>query len=171
MALGSGFRYLMDSVAAGDGAATRGTPLTRYYSESGTPPGVFVGAGLNRLALEPGATVSEQHLWRMLGVMADPVTGQPLGSVPRAGTKSQAVAGFDLTFSPPKSFSTMWALADEPTREVLYRCHRRAIDVVIGYLETEVLHSRSGRNGIVQEDIEGAVAVSFTHWDNRSGDP
>jgi conjugative relaxase-like TrwC/TraI family protein len=171
MALGSGFRYLMNSVAAGDGRPSDGTPLTRYYAESGTPPGVFVGGGLARLGLESGDTVSEQHLWRMLGVMADPVTGEPLGSVPRAGSKSQAVAGFDLTFSPPKSFSTMWALADEPTRQVLYRCHRGAVDVVIGYLETEVLHSRSGRNGIVQEDIEGAIAVSFTHWDNRSGDP
>lgn len=170
MAVGSGFRYLMSSVAAGDGAKTAGTPLTRYYAESGTPPGIFVGRGLPHLGLEAGDTVTEEHLWRMLGVMADPVTGQPLGSVPRVG-KSHAVAGLDLTFSPPKSFSTMWALADDATRDVLYRCHRQAIDVVLSYAEKEVLHSRSGRNGVVQEDIEGAVAVSFTHWDNRSGDP
>jgi TrwC relaxase len=34
-----------------------------------------------------------------------------------------------------------------------------------------VFHSRSGAGGIVQEDIDGVVAASFTHWDSRAGDP
>jgi hypothetical protein len=53
MSLGSGYRYLMESVAAGDGAvghrSDRSSNLTRYYAESGTPPGVFMGAGLAAL--------------------------------------------------------------------------------------------------------------------------
>lgn len=175
MRLGSGFRYLMESVAAGDGGARRGDNLTRYYSESGTPPGIFLGAGLGSLGegrgIEPGTTVTEEHLWRMLGMMADPLTGQPLGTVPRAGSKIAAVAGFDLTFSPPKSVSTAWALADERTRQVIYECHRKAIDFILSYAEREVLHSRSGTNGIIQEDVAGVIAVSFTHFDSRSGDP
>ena len=36
---GSGYRYLMLSVAAGDGDRQAGNPLTWYYAESGTPPG------------------------------------------------------------------------------------------------------------------------------------
>jgi conjugative relaxase-like TrwC/TraI family protein len=175
MRLGSGFRYLMESVAAGDGGRRMSTELTRYYAESGTPTGVFLGAGLAGLGggrgITAGATVTEEQLWRMLGVMADPLTGEPLGTVPRAGSKIAAVAGFDFTFSPSKSVSTAWALGDNGTRRVIYACHRRAIEFVLAYAEREVFHSRSGTNGIVQEDIEGVIAAAFTHWDNRAGDP
>jgi hypothetical protein len=81
------------------------------------------------------------------------------------------VAGFDLTFSPSKSISTAWALADADTKETIYACHRRAIEVVLAYAEREVFHSRSGKNGVVQEDVEGVVATAFTHFDSRAGDP
>ena len=36
----------MESVARGDGPPDMTSPLTRYYAESGTPPGRFLGAGL-----------------------------------------------------------------------------------------------------------------------------
>ena len=46
ISLGGGFRYLMESVAAGDGAAAGSSSLAAYYADSGTPPGVFLGGGL-----------------------------------------------------------------------------------------------------------------------------
>jgi hypothetical protein len=46
MTLGSGYRYLMESIAGGDGAVKASSDLTGYYAVSGTPPGVFLGAGL-----------------------------------------------------------------------------------------------------------------------------
>ena len=46
MTLGSGYRYLMESVAAGDGVRHQSISLADYYAASGTPPGVFLGAGL-----------------------------------------------------------------------------------------------------------------------------
>ena len=64
-----------------------------------------------------------------------------------------------------------WALADRDTKALIYACHRRAIEVVLTYAEREVFHSRSGTNGVVQEDVEGVVAAAFTHWDSRAGDP
>ena len=75
------------------------------------------------------------------------------------------VAGFDLTFSPSKSLSVAWALADQGTKAIIFECHRRAIDYVLTYAEKHVFHSRSGTNGIMQEDIEGVVAAAFTHYD------
>ena len=51
------------------------------------------------------------------------------------------------------------------------RATAEAIEVVLSYAEREVFHSRSGTNGVVQEDVEGVVAVAFTHWDSRAGDP
>jgi hypothetical protein len=87
MSLGSGFVYLMNSVARGDGAVAGSSPLTRYYAESGTPPGRFLGSGLAGLdggrGIPAGSLVSEEALWRMLGMMADPVTGEPLGRRPQ----------------------------------------------------------------------------------------
>ena len=215
MTLGSGYRYLMESVATGDGSVGASSNLTRYYAESGTPPGMFLGSGLAALdggrGVEKGSQVSEQHLFNLLGMCADPVTGMPLGRLPnrlplprstqvadheagnpengidaeqtRHGARIAAdgrsrrarcrvpVAGFDLTFSPSKSVSVAWALADRETKTMIYDCHRRAIDVVLTYAEREVFHSRSGTNGVVQEDVEGVVATAFTHWDSRAGDP
>jgi conjugative relaxase-like TrwC/TraI family protein len=81
------------------------------------------------------------------------------------------VAGFDLTFSPSKSVSVAWALADQGTKAIIYECHQRAIDYVLAYAEREVIHSRSGKNGVLQEDVTGVSAASFTHYDSRAGDP
>jgi len=175
MALGSGYKYLMDSIAVGDGRADQSSSMTRYYAESGTPPGVFLGAGLADLdggtGVAHGSEVTADHLLNMLGMCADPISGEPLGARPRGGKIGVPVAGFDLTFSPSKSVSTAWALADEGTKGVIYECHRRAIDYVLTYAEREVFHSRSGTDGVVQEDITGVIAASFTHWDSRAGDP
>lgn len=204
MTLGSGYRYLMESVAVGDGGTVAdsalSSDLTRYYAESGTPPGVFLGAGLAGLddgrGVETGSEVTEEHLFNLLGMCADPITAKPLGRrpnrmqlaaamrdranvgggvTPRSGLtrapRQMPVAGFDLTFSPSKSVSVAWALADAETREQISRCHRAAIEIVLSYAEREVFHSRAGTNGIVQEDIEGVVATAFTHYDSRAGDP
>jgi conjugative relaxase-like TrwC/TraI family protein len=215
MSLGEGYRYLMESVAVGDGARVGPDGLMRYYSESSTPPGVFLGAGLAGLdggrGLKKGAAVSEEHLFQMLGMCADPVTGRALGRAPNRGAQSSArrirdrvasipaavggaervaliaqieaderarsgrlrppVAAFDLTFSQSKSISSAWGLADSATKAVIYTCHRQAIEVVLAYAETEIFHSRSGTDGVVQEDIAGVVAAAFTHWDSRAADP
>ena len=175
VSLGGGFRYLMESVAAGDRGSRPADGLAAYYTATGTPPGRFLGAGLadlgNGTGVDEDAPVGEDHLRRMLGEMCDPVTGDPVGQTPILSEKRVPVAGFDLTFSPSKSVSVAWALADPDTKAVIYDCHRRAVDFVVSYAEREVLRSRSGRRGIVEEEIAGVVAAAFTHWDSRAGDP
>jgi len=175
VSLGGGYRYLMESVAVGDGAAGRSNDLSRYYASSGTPPGVFLGAGPADLdggrGVETGSEVTEKHLEAMLAGCADPITGEAVGGTPKAPRGGLPVAGFDLTFSPPKSVSVAWALADEGTKAVIHECHRRAIEFVIAYAERQVFRSRSGTNGIVEEDITGVVAAAFTHWTSRADDP
>ncbi|GAA2748369.1 hypothetical protein GCM10009868_41110 [Terrabacter aerolatus] len=185
--LGSGYRYLMASVARGDAGASAASPLTAYYTEPGTPPGRFFGAGLAGLnggrGVEVGSTVSEEHLWRMLGMLQDPVTGDPLGRTPgtertayvdglkRLRKAPQTVAGFDLTFSAPKSVSVAWGLADEPTRRRIHAAHVAALGFVLEYAERTVFATRTGRGGVVSEDVRGVVGAAFDHWDSRSGDP
>jgi conjugative relaxase-like TrwC/TraI family protein len=172
LSIGAGYKYLLKSIAVGDGPeGTDRSDLVRYYSETGTPPGVFLGAGLvglnNGLGVAVGQSVTAENLQRMLQDCADPITGEVLGRLP----STKAVGGFDLTFSPSKSVSTAWALADRDTREVIYRCHQFAIAEVLTYAEREVFHTRTGSQGCVEEDIVGVVAASFTHFDSRDGDP
>src|SRR4051794_33594005 len=88
MTLGSGYRYLMASVVRGDVNGPTSVPLAAYYSQPGTPPGRFLGSGLAGLhdgrGVEPGSAVTEELLWRMLGMLQDPLTGRPLGRAPGA---------------------------------------------------------------------------------------
>jgi hypothetical protein len=49
MSAEQGFRYLLQSVAAGDGHRRLTTPLIRYYTEKGTPPGYWLGTGVHGL--------------------------------------------------------------------------------------------------------------------------
>ena len=83
VSLGGGYRYLIDSVAAGDGNPEPSKGLAHYYASTGTPPGVFLGAGLADLdggkGVEKGSQVSEEHLFNMLVELCDPVSGEPLG--------------------------------------------------------------------------------------------
>jgi conjugative relaxase-like TrwC/TraI family protein len=185
MSLGAGFAYLMSSVARGDGAAPSAQALTRYYLESGTPAGRFLGVGLAALdrgaGVSSGTVVTEEALWHLLGMMADPVSGEPLGRAPqrrrargadtRKAPQRQPVAGFDLTCSAPKSVSVLWALADAQTQAAIHRAHRDAIDIVLGWAEANVAFTRTGAGGRVQAPVRGLVAAAFDHWDSRAGDP
>ena len=82
MSAGSGYQYLLRSVAAGDGQRALSTPLTRYYSEVGTPPGRWLGSGVGAFGagqIRPGMQVTEEQLALLVGMGRDPVTGEQLG--------------------------------------------------------------------------------------------
>jgi conjugative relaxase-like TrwC/TraI family protein len=86
--------------------------------------------------------------------------------------QSNAVAGFDMVFTPPKSVSLAWGLGDESLREGVQKAHEAAIADVVKFLEDQVVMTRRGRNGVRQIDIDGGlIATKFRHWDSRSGDP
>ncbi|WP_405180834.1 relaxase domain-containing protein [Nocardia sp. NBC_01377] len=82
-----------------------------------------------------------------------------------------AVAGFDITFSPVKSVSALWALAPRGISEKIEAAHHAAIGDALGWLQREGIFTRLGRNGVRQVDVEGIVAACFTHRDSRAGDP
>ncbi len=82
-----------------------------------------------------------------------------------------AVAGFDLTFSPVKSFSVLWALADPGTAARLEQAHQAAVSDALAFLEEHALFTRTGRDGVRQVEARGLVAAAFTHRDSRAGDP
>ncbi|MGD8202156.1 MobF family relaxase [Ornithinimicrobium sp. W1679] len=85
--------------------------------------------------------------------------------------RTTAVAGFDLTFSPVKSVSTLWAVADRPVAQQIEAAHQAAVRDALAYIEKHALFTRTGRDGVQQVDVRGMVAAAFTHRDSRAGDP
>src|SRR6185436_4660961 len=51
-------------------------------------------------------------------------------------TRTQTVAGYDLTFSPVKSVSTLWAVADPAVATVIERAHQAAVNDALAFIET-----------------------------------
>jgi conjugative relaxase-like TrwC/TraI family protein len=85
--------------------------------------------------------------------------------------RTQAVSGYDLTFSPVKSVSALWAIADPGVAAAVERAHRAAVDDALRFLEEHALFTRTGTDGVRQVDVRGMVATAFTHRDSRAGDP
>jgi hypothetical protein len=69
MSAGDGYKYLLRTVAAGDGDRSLSTPLTRYYNAEGTPPGRWLGAGVAGLG---GGQIVEGDQGRYVVIRTDP---------------------------------------------------------------------------------------------------
>src|SRR5215218_6020350 len=83
----------------------------------------------------------------------------------------EAVGGYDLTFSPVKSVSTLWAIADLPVAAKIERAHQAAVAAALRFIEDHALFTREGTGGVRQVNVTGLVAAAFTHRDSRAGDP
>lgn len=93
-------------------------------------------------------------------------TAKPTGS---------PVAGFDLTFSAPKSVSTLWAISDAGTQALIAQAHHQAMKDVLDLLERDVAMTRIGTEGprgaVAQVEVRGVVAAAYDHYDSRASDP
>ena len=125
MSAGDGYKYLLRTVAAGDGDRSLSTPLTRYYAEEGSPPGRWLGAGVAALGglIVEGDQVSESQLQLLVGMGRNPVTGEPLGlAYPAYKTVAERVeesaerGGSDALLSAPL---TVGSESDEAREVVL----------------------------------------------------
>jgi conjugative relaxase-like TrwC/TraI family protein len=85
--------------------------------------------------------------------------------------RTQTVAGYDLTFSPVKSVSSLWAVADPHVAALIEEAHQAAVHDALSFIERHALFTRQGRNGVRQVNVTGLVAAAFTHRDSRACDP
>ena len=85
----------------------------------------------------PEALTAEERATQV-GLIEDEEAARPTGA---------PVAGFDLTFSVPKSVSTLWAVADGGTQALIAQAHHAAIQEVIELLERDVAATRVGAEG------------------------
>lgn len=82
-----------------------------------------------------------------------------------------AVAGYDLTFTPVKSVSALWAIAPAPIARTIEECHHQAVTETLEFLEEHAAFSRIGAHGVAQVNTTGLIAAAFVHRDSRAGDP
>lgn len=78
------------------------------------------------------------------------------GFLARAGRPGlRAVAGYDLTFTPVKSLSALWALAPRDVADAVERAHGDAVRDALGWLERHAAFTRQGANGERQVEVRG----------------
>ena len=124
-----------------------------YYTGSGESPGFWLGQGARRLGLE--GSVNPDDLRRVLAGVS------PDGEILTAGRVDEAkrVAGFDLTWSAPKSVSLLFGLSDPGVTAIVRGVHEDAVDQALGYLEHHALEVRRGAGGQNSLQAEGSSAV------------
>ncbi len=153
-----GWAYYAREIAAG---------VEDYFTGHGEETGRWVGRAADALGLSGEADT--EGLSRLFGHGFHPVTGDALGRP--LDPDSTAVAGYALSFSPPKSVSILWALADEGVSDAVRAGHDAAVEAALEFLRDHAAFCRRGHGGTVQESTRGYLAAVFVHRTSRAGDP
>ena len=116
-------------------------------------------------------TLADKHFREKFG--HQPATERELLSWAAAQRSNvrQPVAGMDLVFTPQKSVSALWALADTDTRKEIERIHRECVNDSLSWIEREAAFTRRGDRSERQIDTRGLIVAQFDHYDTRAGDP
>ena len=153
----------MLSIGVAQGSYYASLSAEDYYHKGGEPPGIWHGEGAKELGLS-GLVDKDEFLKLCDGFALD---GDPLTQ--NAGRESHR-AGWDLTFSAPKSVSVLWSQADEETRHKIQEAQLKAVQKAIDYLEAEAGFTRRGKGGSEIEKCKLVVAT-FEHGTSRAQDP
>ncbi len=82
------------------------------------------------------------------------------------------MAGYDLTFTAPKSASVLFALGDPGTSAEVVAAHREAVEAAMGYVAGRAVAVRRGAGDERRvEPVRGLVGASFAHSVSRALDP
>ncbi len=156
----SGWRYFAEEIALG---------REDYFARSAEYPGRYLGWGAEVIGLA-GVEVEARGLERLIGQGTDPRDGRAMGRG-YSPDNDDVVAGFGLTFSPPKTVSVLWGTGGEEVAAAVLAAHERAVEVSLGFLQEHAAFTRRGAGGVFQVDTEGFVAASFVHRTSRAADP
>jgi len=145
---------------------------TKYLAQApGEVPGQWTGRQAQALGLT--GTVAADDL-QVLLEGRDPTTGVSLGNrlLDRQTSKGKtirAVAGFDATFSAPKSVSVWWALTGD---QGLLAAHDVAVTAVLEHVERFGSTTRIRVNGRrAHPDTAGLTMATFRQTTSREDDP
>ncbi|MFF9482987.1 MobF family relaxase [Streptomyces sp. NPDC014733] len=255
LSAGDGYTYYLRETASADVRRPADQELGDYYLESGNPPGVWMGSGIEALGVS--GTVTEPQMKALFGEgvhperdrivaeriaagdsvkkamraaklgrsyyryhQADTAFGRKLAEdlqtferlnhrEPDAADRAelrgkagavtfrkehgrgpssteelgqwisgqehskanQAVAGYDLVFKPEPGITALWSLGAPEVQHAIEAEHQAAIGDTLQWLEKNAIMTRTGVNGIAQENVaSGLVATRWRHYENRNGD-
>lgn len=134
-----------------------------YYSKGAETrdASAWVGEGAQRLGLI-GPVETEQFQNVLDGRMPD-------GAELTWNGRDDRRAGFDATFSAPKSVSLLAEIGEDAR---VLDAHREATGVALTFLEQHAAHSRITEKGDTRtEHTSNLVIATFDHHTSRSGDP
>lgn len=106
-----------------------------------------------------------------LGEDADEASKDAIRAQVLAEGDRQAVAAYELTFTPVKSVSVLAAIGGEQVWQQVMEAHRAAVDTALEYVQDHAAYSRAGVNGIRQIDTNGLLIAAFEHRMSREQDP
>src|SRR5277367_6780957 len=119
---------------------------------------------LERLGVQPGEPVDGKDFIALMEGR-QPGTGRWLRPEGAGGGRG---GGIDVTFSAPKSVSTVWALGDPWQREQIEAAHARAVERTIAYLREQVPVVRRRYDGqVVEEHAKDVIAAEYRHTTAR----
>jgi conjugative relaxase-like TrwC/TraI family protein len=163
--------------------ASRGGGYARYLESKTVAPerGDYYLTPDGEMTQAPGRWLSDKETLTRLEVRADeavdgadfialmdgrhPDTGRWLRPEGAGGGRG---GGIDVTFSAPKSVSTVWALGDPWQREQIEGAHARAVESAVAYMRewVPVVRRRYGGQA-VEEHAKDLIAVEYRHTTAR----
>ena len=149
--------YVLRDVAGG---------VEDYYLGVGEAPGVWFGG----LARELGAEgVVEAEWLRALIDARDPTSGAALFPPHR---RERTVMAIDVTLSPPKSVSLLWAFATAEISSAVSIAHVEAVTAALEMLEERAAVTRQQTARVRRQvPTSGLAIATFVHRTSREGDP
>jgi conjugative relaxase-like TrwC/TraI family protein len=152
-------RYLISQASRGD-----------YYTRDGPNdepvPTQWHGPEklLRSYGIDPEKPIELRHL-RPLMQGFSPVDGEPIRP---AGSNKTRTAGIDMTFSPPKDVSALWATSSPYRRAQIEAAHRKAVKSALEQTEREVAMVRRKTDGIMRfEKARRLLAAESVHTTSR----
>jgi conjugative relaxase-like TrwC/TraI family protein len=119
---------------------------------------------LASLGISPESPVGRDQLMSLMKGEA-PNDGREIRASGGNGTK---VAGVDMTFSPPKDVSALWAASGPEHRGQIEKAHRDAVTSAMGHVERDVELVRVREAGTLKwQNAESLVAAKFIHNTSR----
>ncbi|MGO9763303.1 MAG: MobF family relaxase, partial [Solirubrobacteraceae bacterium] len=163
--------------------AAGGGGYARYLESKTVAPerGDYYLTPDGEMAQAPGRWLADPETLTRLGVRAgEPVEGADFialmdGRHPDTGRWLRPEGagggrggGIDVTFSAPKSVSTVWALGDPWQREQIEAAHARAVESTVRYLREQVPVVRRRYDGqVVEEHAKDVIAAEYRHTTAR----
>ena len=155
---GAGAYYTEDS-----NREARPRSRDNYYTRDGNGTWWSSGSSLVR----NGEAIDKETFRDLCGGF-NPRTGKRL--VRGAGERHRA--GWDITFSTPKSFGILWAAGTAEQRAALEKIQQDAVDEALELLIAErLVEVRLGAGGHRREAPDDIVVAKFPHFTSREGDP